>query len=160
MRTQKGARVSTETHPLLAHHFDTLDQQRESSTLGMWIFLVTEIMFFGGLFMAYLLYRWKFPLAFHAGSHHLDIRYGAFNTAVLICSSLTMALGVRAAQMSDRKKLTGFMVATLILGLTFLGVKAIEYHDKFVHHLIPGLHFQGKGPAAARCSSSTRCISP
>jgi cytochrome c oxidase subunit 3 len=139
---------TTETHPLLAHHFDTLDQQREASSLAMWIFLVTEVMFFGGLFMAYLLYRWMFPSVFTAGSHHLDIRLGGFNTIVLICSSLTMALAVRGAQHGDRRKLTMFMILTLILGSTFLGVKVIEYHDKWVHHLIPGPHFQWDGPAA------------
>jgi len=132
-------------HPLLAHHFETLDQQRESSSLAMWIFLVTEIMFFGGLFMAYLLYRWQFPHAFHGGSHHLDIRLGGFNTSVLICSSLTMAMAVRSAQLADRKKLTLFMILTLLLGLTFLGVKVVEYHDKWVHHLIPGIHFEWAG---------------
>jgi len=137
--------VATETHPLLAHHFDNLDQQRESSSLAMWIFLVTEIMFFGGLFMAYLLYRWQYPVAFHAGSHHLNIQLGGFNTAVLICSSLTMAMAVRCAQLGDRAKLTLFMILTLVLGFVFLGVKAVEYHDKWVHHLIPGLHFQWEG---------------
>jgi cytochrome c oxidase subunit 3 len=132
-------------HPLLAHHFETLDQQREASSLAMWLFLVTEIMFFGGLFMAYLLYRWLYPEAFAAGSHHLDIKLGGFNTVVLICSSLTMALAVRGAQRSDRRTLTLFMVLTLLLGGVFLGVKAIEYNDKFAHHLIPGHNFLWEG---------------
>jgi len=140
--------VATEAHahPLLAHHFETLDQQRESSSLAMWIFLVTEIMFFGGLFMAYMLYRWQYPNAFHAASHHLDIRLGGFNTGVLIMSSLTMALAVRAAQLGDRIKLTGFMLATLGLGTTFLVVKYFEYAEKWHHHLIPGPHFHWEGP--------------
>jgi cytochrome c oxidase subunit 3 len=140
--------MSTETHahPLLAHHFDTLDQQRESSLLAMWVFLVTEIMFFGGLFLAYVVYRSMFPQVFVAGSHHLDILLGGTNTAILICSSLTMALGVRAAQLGDRRNLTLFMILTMILGLAFLGIKVVEYHDKWVHHLIPGPHFNMEGP--------------
>jgi cytochrome c oxidase subunit 3 len=140
--------MSTEAHPLLAHHFDTLDQQREASSLAMWVFLVTEIMFFGGLFLAYVVYRSLFPQVFIQGSHHLDIRLGGLNTAILICSSLTMALGVRAAQLADRRKLTLFMVLTMILGLAFLGIKVVEYHSKFVHHLVPGPHFDMAGPHA------------
>ena len=85
-------------HPKLQHHFDDMSQQLEASTLGMWVFLVTEIMFFGGLFMAYLLYRWANPTAFQEASAHLDKFWGAVNTIVLIVSSLTMAMAVRAAR--------------------------------------------------------------
>ena len=144
---RRRPRLSAEAHPLLAHHFESLDQQREASSLAMWVFLVTEIMFFGGLFLAYVVYRWMYPTVFVAGSHHLDVRLGGLNTAILIASSLTMALGVRAAQLSDRKALTKFMVLTLFLGLAFLGIKAIEYHDKFAHHLIPGPNFHMEGPS-------------
>jgi cytochrome c oxidase subunit 3 len=142
--------MSTEAthHPLLAHHFDSLDQQREASSLAMWIFLVTEIMFFGGLFTAYVVYRSLFPLLFRVGSHHLDITLGGVNTAILICSSLTMALAVRGAQLGNRKVLTGFLVLTLLLGLAFLGIKAVEYHGKWVHHLIPGPNFHLEGEHA------------
>lgn len=114
-----------------------MEQQREAGSLGMWIFLVTEIMFFGGLFMAYLLYRTKYPLAFAAGSNHLDWRLGGINTVVLIVSSLTMALAVYYAQVGSRRLQIIFLVSTMILGATFLGIKAVEYHEKYVDHLIP-----------------------
>ncbi len=143
---------SSHTHPpnhpsRLAHHFDSYAQQRESSTLGMWLFLVTEIMFFGGMFLAYTLYRREFPLAFQAGSHELDIKLGVFNTAVLIGSSLTMAMAVRSAQLSRRKAIVWFLIATMVLGGIFLGVKVIEYSEKFHHHHVPGpsFHFEGEG---------------
>jgi cytochrome c oxidase subunit 3 len=124
--------------PNLAHHFDSYDQQRESASLGMWTFLVTEIMFFGGLFTAYILYRSKYPEAFIAGSHQLDVFLGTVNTGVLICSSLTMAMAVRCAQLGKGKQIAGYLVATIILGSVFLGIKAHEYHHKYVEHLIPG----------------------
>jgi cytochrome c oxidase subunit 3 len=105
----------------------------------MWVFLVTEIMFFGGLFMAYLAYRWASPEGFQEASYHLDVTWGAINTAVLICSSLTMALAVRAAQTSAPPKTqVAWLVATMILGAAFLGVKVIEYGDKFAHNMVPG----------------------
>jgi cytochrome c oxidase subunit 3 len=114
-----------------------MEQQREAGSIGMWVFLVQEIMFFGGLFMAYLLYRWKFPMAFAVGSNHLDIKLGAFNTVVLICSSLTMALAVYYAQTGVRRMQVVCIILTMLLGATFLGVKAIEYHEKYVDRLIP-----------------------
>src|SRR5262245_58458222 len=129
--------MSHEHHPALQHHFDTLDQQKESSSLGMWMFLVTEVLFFGGLFLTYLLYRLRFPGAFAAASHHLDVLAGAFNTAVLICSSLTMALAIRAAQVDKKKAIVGWLLVTILLGATFLGVKAYEYHHKYLDHLWP-----------------------
>ena len=139
-------------HPKLQHHFDDMGQQAEASTLGMWVFLVTEIMFFGGLFMAYLLYRWQSPSGFAEASNHLNVIWGAANTVVLIVSSLTMALAVRAAQTSAPPKTqVGWLIATMILGTAFLGVKVIEYKDKFDHHLVPGPNFQWPGnyPQAA-----------
>lgn len=129
----------------LAHHFDSLDQQREASYLGMWIFLVTEIMFFGGLFTAYVVYRTAHPYAFALGSHELDIGLGAINTAVLIGSSLTMALAVWAAQTGRRKAIVGFIVLTIALGCVFLGIKVVEYGAKFEHHLVPGPDFHWEG---------------
>ena len=134
--------------PLLAHHFDTLDQQRESASLGMWVFLATEVMFFGGLFTAYVVYRGMYPEFFAAGSRELDIRLGGINTAVLICSSWTMAMAVRAAQLGRRNGQVWFMVGTAALGLVFLGLKAIEYGHKFTHHLVPGPNFQYAGADA------------
>ncbi|MGE3840983.1 MAG: cytochrome c oxidase subunit 3 family protein [Vicinamibacterales bacterium] len=129
-------------HPMLQHHFDTLEQQQECSTFGMWIFLVTEVLFFGGLFFAYMLYRMWYPDAYVAASHHLNIPLGAANTAVLIGSSLTMAMAVRSAQLGDRSAQVIFIALTMILGAVFLGVKVVEYADKFTHHLIPGPFFQ------------------
>jgi cytochrome c oxidase subunit 3 len=126
------------SHPALQHHFENLEQQREAGTLGMWVFLVTEIMFFGGMFFAYTLYRSKFPEAFASASNHLSLPLGAINTGVLILSSFTMALGVYSAQTGKRRNLVISLVLTILLGLTFLGIKAVEYHDKYVDHLIPG----------------------
>ena len=139
--------MSTSSHPAaLLHHFDTAEQQKDASTLGMWLFLVTEIMFFGGLFTAYVVYRHKFPQAFMLGSHSLDITLGGFNTAVLICSSLTMALAVNAAQLGARRLLVTFLILTIALGSVFLGIKAVEYHEKFVNHHVPGPSFHFEGP--------------
>ena len=128
-------------HPSLQHQFDTLEQQKESSTLGMWLFLVTEIMFFGGLFTAYVIYRSWYPEAFLLSSNTLDVLWGGINTAVLICSSLTMALSIWAAQVNWRKGIVLFLIATIILGGVFLGIKTIEYRDKFTHHHVPGPNF-------------------
>jgi cytochrome c oxidase subunit III len=130
-----------EHHPRLQHHFDSLGQQKESATLGMWMFLVTEIMFFGGLFTAYVVYRLAFPRVFAEASHTLNPLIGGFNTAVLICSSLTMALAIWAAQLDKRKLIVLFLLLTIALGAVFLGVKAFEYREKFEHHLVPGAHF-------------------
>jgi cytochrome c oxidase subunit 3 len=129
----------------LAHHFDDVEQQREAGTLGMWTFLVTEVLFFGGMFMAYILYRTRFPESFAAASAHLDWKIGAFNTAVLICSSLTMALAVFYSQVGNRKLLVTFLIITMLLGLTFLIVKGYEYRQKYVDHLIPGFDFRWEG---------------
>lgn len=132
----------------LEHHFDSFEQQREASFLGMWVFLVTEIMFFGGLFTAYIVYRSSMALPFALGSHELDIGLGAINTAVLIASSLTMALAVWAAQTGRRKAIVLFIVATILLGGVFLGIKVVEYGAKFEHHLFPGPDFHWDGPEA------------
>src|SRR6266705_4069282 len=122
-------------HAALQHHFENMEQQREAGTLGMWVFLVTEIMFFGGMFLAYTLYRYKYPEAFAAASNHLDIKLGATNTVVLIFSSFTMAMAVFSTQVGKRRNSIVFLILTMILGLTFLGMKAIEYHDKYVSNL-------------------------
>jgi cytochrome c oxidase subunit 3 len=138
--------VGQHHHPALQHHFDTLEQQQHASTLGMWVFLVTEVLFFGGLFMAYILYRTWYPDMFIAASSHLDVTLGAANTVVLIGSSLTMALAVRASQLGDRRGTVIFLILTMLLGAVFLGVKVVEYSDKFHHHLVPGPHFQFAAP--------------
>jgi cytochrome c oxidase subunit 3 len=128
-------------HPALAHHFDDLGQQQEAATLGMWVFLVTEVLFFGGLFLVYSIYRVWYHDAFVAASHELDVTLGTINTAVLITSSLTMAMAVHAAQLGNRRLLMIFLVATMALGAVFLGIKAVEYYDKYTHHHIPGAGF-------------------
>jgi cytochrome c oxidase subunit 3 len=125
----------------LAHHFDDADQQYDAASLGMWLFLATEVLFFGGLFAGYAMYRFWYPDAFATGSHRLDLWLGAINTAVLLTSSLTMALAVHAAQTSDRRGTVQFLGWTILLGSVFLGVKAYEYHHKFVEHLVPGRSF-------------------
>jgi cytochrome c oxidase subunit 3 len=126
----------------LAHHFDNLEQQREAGSLGMWLFLVTEIMFFGGLFTGYIIYRSQHPDAFAIASSTLNWKLGALNTVVLIVSSLTMALAVYFAQMGSRRMQVIFLVVTMLLGAVFLVVKGFEYADKFEHHHFPGLNFQ------------------
>ena len=133
-------------HPAHQHHFQTMDQQLEASTLGMWIFLVTEVMFFGGLFLTYTVYRIMYPQAWSEGSLELDIRLGGFNTIVLIGSSLTMAFAVRAAQTGWKKGTIWYLVATMALGLTFLVVKFFEYKHKYDLGHIPGPNFSFEGP--------------
>jgi len=125
----------------LQHHFADMEQQQETSTFGMWMFLLTEIMFFGGLFCAYLVYRSSYYAAFVEGSQKMELWAGATNTAVLICSSLTMALGVRAAQMGQKKLMTVLLLVTILFGLVFLGIKGIEYHEHWEHHEFPGPNF-------------------
>ena len=128
-------------HPKQQHHFYSMGQQLEASILGMWVFLVTEVMFFGGLFMAYLVYRHSYPLAWEESSHMLNVYLGGLNTLVSICSSLTMVLAVRAAQLGSRRGLLANLIFTMMLGSTFLVVKYFEYKEKFEHHLVPGPHF-------------------
>jgi cytochrome c oxidase subunit 3 len=132
----------------VAHQFEDAEQQRETVNLGMWSFLITEIMMFGALFTAYFYYRQLYPEAWMDGSNHLNYILGAINTAVLICSSLTMALAVHAAQQGKKGKTIIFLLGTMALGTTFLGVKVIEYSDKWTHHLIPGHGFIFEGPFA------------
>jgi cytochrome c oxidase subunit 3 len=136
--------VHEPSHPALQHHFENLEQQREAGALGMWVFLVTEIMFFGGMFLAYTLYRTQFPAAFASASNHLDLTLGAVNTIVLILSSFTMALAVYSAQVGKQRNLIVCLILTIILGLTFLGIKAVEYHDKYEDNLIPGRLIPGR----------------
>jgi len=128
-------------HPAQQHHFDNLAQQKEAAVIGMWLFLLTEILFFGGLFVAYMIYRvWYFD-AFAEASRRLSLFWGGLNTAVLIGSSLTMALAVRAAQTNNRKWTINWLLITTILGCVFLGVKVIEYEDKFANHEVPGYNY-------------------
>jgi cytochrome c oxidase subunit III len=129
--------------------FETMDQQRESASLGMWIFLSTEVLFFGGMFMTYTLNRSTYPEIFGEASRSINLGLGAFNTVVLIGSSLTMAMSVWAASVGKKQLVTMFLILTLILGTVFLGIKGIEYHEKFVEHHVPGLNFSFEPGASA-----------
>ena len=131
--------------PALLHHFATKEQQKNSASLGMWLFLAQEVMFFGGMFCAYLVYRYKYFGDFGSASQTLNIWYGAINTGVLLCSSLTVVLAVRAAQLNKRKALTMWLIFTIVLGLAFLGIKGIEYAEKFQDHHVPGPTFAYHG---------------
>ena len=135
-----------EHNPALRHHFADMEQQREASEMGMWVFLITEIMFFGGMFLAYIVYRYLYYPAWVAGSEHMDFWWGTINTVVLICSSLTMALAVRSAQVGQRKMLVMLLIVTMLLGCVFLGIKAVEYHGHWVEHQFPGPSFHFEGP--------------
>ncbi len=127
---------------ILAEQFDDLEQQHEAAKLGMWIFLATEVLFFGGLFLAYTVYRYLSPEAFAAASRHTEVILGGANTAILLFSSTLMALAVRAAQLGRRGHLIWLLLATAFLGMVFMGVKGLEYHKDFTEHLVPGADFQ------------------
>lgn len=124
--------------PHLAHHFDTPEQQFDSAKLGMWVFLATEILMFGGLFCAYAVYRYNHPEVFRYSEHHLNTALGATNTVVLLASSLTMALAVRAAQLGQQTLLKLMLAFTLLGGVGFMAIKTVEYSEKFSHGLFPG----------------------
>jgi cytochrome c oxidase subunit 3 len=128
-----------------AHQFEDAEQQREAATLGMWIFLSTEILFFGGMFLGYTVYRGMYPIAWGEASKHLDILLGSLNTAVLLCSSLTMAMAVHEAQGGRPRKVIGFIAATMALGIVFLFIKFYEYYQKYKEGLVPGAHFVWHG---------------
>lgn len=129
------------TDSRVAHQFDDAVQQHEADTLGMWTFLATEVLFFGGLFAAYAVYRFLYPEAFHIGGSFLDLPLGTLNTGILLTSSLTMALAVHAAQTEQQKKVALFLALTCAMGLVFLGIKSMEYSHKFEEGLFPGAGF-------------------
>jgi cytochrome c oxidase subunit 3 len=130
--------------PYQRHHFETVGQQFDATNFAMWLFLLTEVMFFGGLFTAYLIMRnWYYP-AFVEGSHQLSIFWGTANTTVLIISSFTMAMAVWSAQMQRKGMLLLFVVLTIILGTAFLGIKGIEWHEKWEKSHVPGLRFSAQ----------------
>jgi cytochrome c oxidase subunit 3 len=132
-------------HPFYQkHHFETAEQQREAASFGMWLFLLTEIMFFGGLFFAYLLYRNWYYEAFVAASNSISMPMGLINTIVLISSSFTMAMGVWSAEIRNKKFLEWSLIATIVLGFIFLGIKSVEYTQKFEEHHVPGASFDIK----------------
>ena len=142
---------SAQTHVVaqhgLRHHFADMEQQRASATLGMWVFLITEIMFFGGLFLAYLVYRTAHMDAFEFGSfHHMEFWLGTINTVVLLCSSLMVALSVHAIQMNNRKLCAILLIAAALCGVGFLGIKGIEYHNHWKEGTVPGLNWHPEDP--------------
>ncbi len=125
----------------VAHQFDDAHQQFAAARLGMWIFLATEVLFFGGLFAGYAYYRTMYPAAFVEGSRHLDVVLGTINTGVLLLSSLTMVLAVRGTQVGDRRATVALLLMTMMLGVVFLGIKGHEYRLKFAEHHVPGRSF-------------------
>src|SRR5215831_5736052 len=116
-------------------------QQNDSYVVGMWTFLVTEIMFFGALFLAYTIYRLKYPEIFAQAHHHLNVWQGGVNTMVLLTSSYFMAMAVYCAQTGRRKAQVNWMVLVLLCAMAFLVIKGFEYYAKYEHHLIPGPTF-------------------
>ncbi len=135
---------SQSAHASLQEHFRTLEQQHDAANLGMWVFLITEVMFFG-LFMSYTFARYYYPDQFAIASHYSDPMTGAINTAVLLCSSLTMALAVHASQIGWKKGSAGFLAGTALLGCVFLVIKGTEWYEKFKEHKVPGFDFQVTG---------------
>jgi cytochrome c oxidase subunit III len=146
--------------PGLQHQFEDMKQQEESNIIGMWMFLAQEIMFFGGLFTAYLIFRSRYPMAFAAGSNHLDAFLGGLNTLVLIVSSLTMALTVYYAQKSNRNMQVLMIILTMFFGSVFLGVKAIEYTDKYNHGLVPFATWNKKTKAVTHTKTEDHSVKP
>jgi cytochrome c oxidase subunit III len=137
-----GPTATPDDEPILDEQFDDVEQQHEASIVGMWVFLATEVMFFGGLITAYAVYRATSPREVALASQQLNVGLGCLNTVVLLGSSLTMALAVRASQLKTRRELVRWLVLTLALGAAFLGIKAVEWTHDYHEHLIPGLNFQ------------------
>ena len=133
----------------LREHFATPEQQRETASIGMWIFLITEVMMFGGLFTAFTVYRLSAPQAFDEGSKEMAIVLGAINTAILILSSFTMSLAVHSASIGKTKLLAIFLIVTMIIGVVFLGIKFTEYYMHYQEHKAPGFWFEYHGTANA-----------
>ena len=142
--------MASEAHQLetlaLREQFNTEEQQKDASTLGMWVFLITEIMFFGGMFLAYTIYRTTFPNVFGIASSSLNLPIGATNTCVLLLSSFTMVMAVRAAQLGQKRMIIFFLIITMLFGFAFLGIKAYEWTEKFEEHHVPAqaaFHLEG-----------------
>lgn len=132
--------------PAAKEQFDDLEQQHDAARLGMWVFLATEILFFGGLFAVYIVYRWRYPAPFDQASNQLHVGLGTLNTIILLFSSFTMALAVHFAQNSRRGWLTASLLVTALLGAVFVAIKLYEWHLEAEAGLLPGRHFSG--PAA------------
>src|ERR1051326_6610075 len=140
-RGRTGRQKLSEAESALELQYHDLEQQREAAELGMWIFLMTELLLFGGLFAAYTIYRISYPQAFVAGSHELSTPIGTINTAVLLISSFGVALAMRGAKIDGRKRLIGGLALAWILGVVFLVLKGYEYYDHYQHHQVPGLNW-------------------
>ena len=140
--------MSETSTPFLQHHFTEMEQQVDTGKLGMWLFLVTEVLLFGGLFVGYALMAARHPAGFHAGHLHLDRVLGTFNTVVLLTSSFTMVMAVLSARENRRKGVIVFLVLTLLLAGVFLGVKYVEYSHKFHEGLLPGKYYTHPGQDA------------
>jgi cytochrome c oxidase subunit 3 len=134
----------------LREQFANPEQQRETSTIGMWTFIITEVMMFGGLFTAFTVYRLSAPAAFNAGSKEMEIVLGAINTALLLLSSFTMSVAVHSGAVNKAKLVGIFLVITIILGAVFLGIKFTEYYLHYQDHKVPGIWFEDYSPYARK----------
>jgi cytochrome c oxidase subunit III len=140
MSTAKTAAPGEHHH---AHHYDNAEHEYQSSKQGVWLFLCTEILMFGGLFVAYAIFHHMFPETFKVGSKFTDVKYGATNTVVLLFSSLTMALGIHYVQVREQKKAVIAMALTILCGFAFMGIKYLEYAHKIHLGLLPGDWYHG-----------------
>ena len=141
--------TDSHAHPAhLAHHFETSEQQFEASKLGTWLFLATEILMFGGLFVGYLIYHGLYPEMFAEGAATLSWKLGTLNTVVLLFSSLTMALAIHYAQTGNKSRSELMMLITIGCGFIFMGVKAVEYTGKYDAGLLPGMYFSAEATAS------------
>ena len=145
-----SAHAEEEHNPYLAEHFETEEQQNEACTLGMWLFLAQEFMFFGAMFCAYAVYRYMYTEAWVAGSMALSVPVGAINTTVLLLSSFSMAMGVYYSQVGDTKRLIRYLIVTLLLGLLFVVLKlSLEWYPKYTDGAIPGALWNPHGHYAS-----------
>ena len=129
----------------VAHHFDDAHQEFESAKIGMWAFLAQEVLFFSGLFVAYIVFRYLYPEMFVEAHRHLSWKLGATNTVILIISSFTMVMSVRSAQLSQKKETLNYLIATLIFAGCFMVIKGFEYASKIHHGLLPAKWFSAEG---------------
>lgn len=129
----------------VAHHFDSSDQEFTSAQLGMWLFLAQEVLFFSALFVAYAVFKYLYPEMFVEGASHLNWKMGALNTCFLVTSSFTMVMGVRSAQLSQKKATINYLAATFVLAGAFMVVKYFEYSAKIHHGYLPSRWFSGEG---------------
>lgn len=149
--------MSDHEESLVQEQFENLEQQKQADTLGMWVFLATEVMFFGGLFGGYTIYRILYPVAWGLASRHTNFAIGTINTFVLLTSSLTVVLGLYSARRGKRKALITFLILTILLGLVFLGLKGLEYYQHYEDHLLPGYDFKFD-PVYAKAAALFMCF--